>query len=65
MRISRLAVALYLAVRKIDHALAQRLHGRHIVADEQHGPPVSGDILHLRQAPLLETRVADCQDLVY
>src|SRR5262249_45893231 len=61
----RLAIAFYLAVRKVNYSPAQRLHSTHIVADEQHSPPLAGHVFHFRQALFLETSVTDCQNLVY
>ena len=39
-------------------------HGRHVVADEEHGPPRPATLAHLAEALLLERRVADREHLV-
>src|SRR5262249_28644705 len=60
-----LAIAFYLAACNVNYSSAQRLHSTHIVADEQHSPPLAGHIFHFRQALPLETSVTDCHNLVY
>ena len=47
-----------------DGASAERLDGRHVVADEQNGAPRPPDLLHPPQAFPLESQVADSQHLV-
>src|SRR6516165_5306230 len=60
-----LAILFYLPVRKVNYSSAQRLHSTHIMANEQHSPPVAGHVLHLRQALFLETGVTNCQNFIY
>ena len=49
--------------RKIPR-LAERLHDRHVVADEEDGSPLAGDLAHLADALALEADVADREHLV-
>src|SRR5215213_4255112 len=48
-----------------DDAVAEALHRRHVVRDEEHGAPLARDAAHLAQTLLLERRVADGEHLVH
>ena len=58
------AVAHEAAVGEKGDALAEGLHGRHVVADEQDGPPAPDHVADLAEALPLEDRVADGEHLV-
>jgi hypothetical protein len=47
-----------------QRARAQPRDRRHVVAHEQHRPPVARDVAHLAEALLLERRVSDREHLV-
>ena len=61
---ARRPVVLDLAVLEPDRALADPRDGAEVVADEEHRPPLLGELRHLSEAPALELGVADREHLV-
>src|SRR5581483_10055408 len=59
------AVELKLALVKHGAPRAQVLNCGHVVRDEQNGPAAAADLAHLAQAFLLESEIADREDLIH
>ena len=58
------AVVLKLAARHHQDPVAKLGDGGHVVADEQNGPAVAGDLANAAEAFFLELGVADAEDFI-